>query len=255
MRRILRHTAFRICVAIASLALTVSLLLGVADNIALMTPYARLSQSERQVFFVTAAAFCLPLLMGIFVVLPQGRTWVRATGYLIIFGASPIAAFLLLWSGCIGFPSEEFFWSLCWLATAIGYWLALRPEQDGPPTNMKTRIAAFALLLVTQILTVFVCAGLAIFLSCSLDRYSRETNGIPVAGICTAVNTIGFYSAAIPAILFVLGVIWLWRATPTCAQVALAMACLSFFLAFVIALYLFAALLPWYRGYATPGAS
>lgn len=138
MRHILRHTAFRIGVAVASLALTVSMLLGVAVNIAFMVPYAPLSHSELQLFLLMATACCVPLLVGIFVVLPQSRKWVRAMGSFIVFGVSPIMVVLLLVSGCIGSTSEEFFWILCWLATAVGYWLAQKPFQTSSAPVAQT---------------------------------------------------------------------------------------------------------------------
>jgi len=129
MLKIPKHITFRIGIAVASIALTGSLILGVAVNAAFMNSYAPLSNSERQAASLLSTSYCIPVVVGLLVMLPQNFKWVRWIGSLIIFGVAPVSLVALLISGFIAVPSEELFWMLCYLAFAVGYWLYLRPVR------------------------------------------------------------------------------------------------------------------------------
>lgn len=130
-RAVVRHIAFRIGIAVASAALTVSLLLGIAVNLAFMQPYAPLSHSENLAASVMAAAFSIPTLFGVVMLVPQSRTWVRWVGATVVFVAAPGLLTALLVSGYVETFSEEFYWILLWMFVAILYWAMLRREADG----------------------------------------------------------------------------------------------------------------------------
>lgn len=130
-RAVVRHIAFRIGIAVASAALTVSLLLGIAVNLAFMQPYAPLSHSENLAASVMAAAFSIPTLFGVVMLFPQSRTWVRWVGATVVFVAAPGLLTALLVSGYVETFSEEFYWILLWMFVAILYWAMLRREADG----------------------------------------------------------------------------------------------------------------------------
>ena len=128
-RAVVRHIAFRIGIAVVSAALTVSLLLGIAVNMAFMQPYAPLSRSENLAASVMAAAFSLPTLFGVVMLLPQSRTWVRWVGASVVFVAVPGFLTALLGSGYVDSFSEEFYWIILWIFAAIVYWAILRPLE------------------------------------------------------------------------------------------------------------------------------
>lgn len=126
-RSVARHIAFRIGVVVASAALTASLLLGIAINIAFMQPYGPLSRSENLAAMVIAAVFSIPMLLGVIILLPQNRKWVRLVEAFVVFVAAPGILASLLVTGYIETFSEEFFWILLWMFAIAAYWLLIRP--------------------------------------------------------------------------------------------------------------------------------
>ena len=131
-RAVVRHIAFRIGIAVASAALTVSLLLGIAVNIAFMQPYAPLSRSENLAASVMVAAFFIPMLFGVAILLPQSRKWVRWIGALVVFVVAPGFLVALLNAGYLETFSEEFYWILLWMFVVVVYWFTLHPLQIIP---------------------------------------------------------------------------------------------------------------------------
>ena len=129
VRTVIRHIAFRVGVAVASAALTISLLLGIALSIAFMRQYAPLSRTENLTASIMAAAYSIPMLFGVVILLPQSRMWVRYVGALIVFVAAPGFFCALLVSGYVKTFSEEFYWILLWWLAVIFYWVSLRPLQ------------------------------------------------------------------------------------------------------------------------------
>lgn len=128
-RTVVSHIAFRVGIAVASVALTVSLLLGIAVNIAFMQPYAPLSRSENLAASVMGAAFLIPMLFGVVILLPQSKTWVRWAGDLVVYVAAAGFFAALLVSGYVETFGEEFYWILLWMIVSIVYWNILRPSQ------------------------------------------------------------------------------------------------------------------------------
>jgi len=86
-----------------------------------MASYAPLSSSERQAALLLSTAFCIPMMVGLFVVLPQRKKWLRLIGSVIVFALALCSLLALLIFRYIAVPSEELFWMLCWLAVAVGY--------------------------------------------------------------------------------------------------------------------------------------
>jgi len=126
-RAVVRHIAFRIGVAVASAALTVSLLIGIAINIAFMQSYSPLARSENLAATVMAAAFSIPMLFGVAILLPQSRKRVRWAGASVVFVAAPGFLVALLATGYVETFCEEFYWILLWMFVVIVYWYLLRP--------------------------------------------------------------------------------------------------------------------------------
>ena len=134
-RTVVSHIAFRIGIAVASAALTVWLLLGVALRI---TYHAPMSRSESLAASVMAAAFSIPTLFGVVILLPQTKAWVRWVGASVVFFAAPVFfAALRLVSSYVETFSEEFYWILLWILGAIVYWALVRPL---PSMSLDTEV-------------------------------------------------------------------------------------------------------------------
>lgn len=129
MRSFVRHIAFRIGIFIASVVLTVSLILGILLSIAFMRAGSPLSRSEIIAVSVMSSAYSLPTIFGATIMLPQSRKWVRWIEASVIFVAAPGFLDALLNAGYIETLSEEFYWILLWMFVAIVYWFLLSPHH------------------------------------------------------------------------------------------------------------------------------
>jgi len=97
-----------------------------------------MSRSQILAASVMAAAFSVPTLFGVVILLPQTKAWVRWIGASVVFFAAPVFfAALGLVSSYVETFSEEFYWILLWILGAIVYWVLLRPL---PSMSLDTEV-------------------------------------------------------------------------------------------------------------------